>query len=94
MAQYPTMTYNSDKLHFAGDKLTGTDGTLTLHGISKPVSLQVDHFYCGMNPIRLKYTCGANAITSIKRSDFDIDKYVPLISDEIKVLIQVEAIRD
>ena len=92
--RYPTMTFKSNKLRFSGDKLIGADGVLTLHGISKPVHLTVDHFYCGMNAIRLKYTCGANAITTIKRSDFDIDKYVPMISDDVKVLIQVEVTRD
>lgn len=94
VAQYPTMTFKSDKLHFAGDKLIGADGLLILHGITKPVNLNVDHFYCGLNAIRLKYTCGANATTTIKRSDFEVDKYIPLISDEVKVLIQVEAVRD
>ncbi|MCK9605476.1 MAG: YceI family protein [Methylomonas sp.] len=92
--QYPTMRFKADKLSFAGDKLIGADGMLMLHGISKPVHLTVDHFFCGMNMIRLKYTCGANAVTTIKRSDFGIDKYVPMISDQVKVSIQVEATRD
>ena len=93
-ARYPTMTFKSDRLSFSGDKLSGADGTLTLHGVKKPVHLTVDHSYCGMNAIRLKYTCGANAVASIRRSDFGIDKYVPMIGDEVKVLIQVEATRD
>jgi polyisoprenoid-binding protein YceI len=93
-AQYPTMTFKSDKLSFKSDKLVGADGELTLHGMTKPVHLDVDQFYCGMNMIRLKYTCGANAVTTIKRSDFGIDKYVPAIADEVRVLIQVEAIKD
>lgn len=94
VAQYPTMHFKSDKLRFAGDKLISVDGMLTLHGVTKPVSLKVDHFYCGINPIKLKYTCGANAITRIKRSDFGVDKYVPMVADEVKVAIQVEATRD
>ena len=93
-AKYPKMTFKSDKLSFKGDQLVGADGSLTLHGITKPVHLSVDRYYCGMNPISLKYTCGANAVTTIKRSDFGIDKYVPAVSDEVNVLIQVEATRD
>lgn len=93
-SQYPTMTFKSDKLSFQGDKLVGADGTLTLHGIGKPVHLNVEHFYCGMNVIRLKYTCGADATARIKRSDFGIDKYAPAVADEVKVLIQVEATKD
>lgn len=92
--QYPTMVFKADKLSFVGDKLSGADGMLTLHGISKPVHLTVDHFFCGMNVILLKYTCGANAVATIKRSEFGIDKYVPMISDQVKVSIQVEATRD
>lgn len=92
--QYPVMLFKADKLSFSGDKLKAADGLLTLHGVSKPVHLTVDHFFCGMNMIRLKYTCGANAVTTIKRSEFGIDKYVPMISDEVNVSIQVEATRD
>ncbi|MGR8930053.1 MAG: YceI family protein [Gammaproteobacteria bacterium] len=94
VARFPTMTFKSDKLQFAGDKLVGADGTLTLHGISKPVHLTVNHFKCGINPIRMKYTCGANAITTIKRSDFGVDKYVPMVADEVGIVVQVEASKD
>ncbi len=93
-AQYPTMTFKASKLSFSAERLTVADGMLTLRGISKPVRLGIAHFHCGMNPIRLKYTCGADAYATIKRSEFGIDKYVPAISDEVKVLIQVEATRD
>ncbi len=92
--QFPAMTFKSDKLSFHGEKLVGADGILTLHGISKPVHLNVERFYCGMNVIRLKYTCGADAVGTIKRSEFGIDKYVPAVGDEVKVLIQVEAVKD
>ncbi|MGY6276795.1 YceI family protein [Methylomonas sp. MgM2] len=92
--RYPTMRFKSDKLKFAGEKLIAADGMLTLHGITKPVRLTVDHFYCGLNPIRLKYTCGANAVANIKRSDFGVDKYVPMVGDDVSVAIQVEATRD
>jgi polyisoprenoid-binding protein YceI len=64
---------------------------LTLHGISKLVHLTVNHFYCGMNLIAMKNTCGANATTKIKRSDYGVDKYVPKVGDEVKLAIQVEA---
>lgn len=94
VAKYPIMHFKSDKLQFTKNKLVGADGVLTLHGVSKPVHLKVDYFYCGMNVIKVKYTCGANAVTTIKRSDFGINKYVPMISDKVSVMIQVEATRD
>lgn len=94
VARYPTMTFKSDRLGFAGDKLIGADGTLTLHGVSKPVHLTIAHFHCGMNPIKMAPACGADAVTTIKRSDFGIDKFVPMVGDEVKILIQVEASKD
>jgi polyisoprenoid-binding protein YceI len=92
--RYPQITFTSDKLSFNKDQLVAADGILTLHGISKPVHLMVDHFYCGMNLITLKNACGANATTTIKRSDFGVDKYAPKLADEINIAIQIEATKD
>jgi polyisoprenoid-binding protein YceI len=93
-ARYPKISFVSDKLTFNNDQLIAADGIMTLHGISKPVYLAIDHFYCGMNLIAMKNTCGANATTTIKRSDFGVDKYVPKVGDEVKIAIQVEATKD
>ena len=93
-ARYPKITFVSDKLTFNKDQLVAADGVMTLHGLSKPVHLTIDHFYCGMNLIAMKYTCGANATTTIKRSDFGVDKYVPKVGDEVNIAIQVEATKD
>jgi polyisoprenoid-binding protein YceI len=93
-ARYPKITFVSDKLIFNKGQLVAADGIMTLHGISKPVHLIIDHFYCGMNLIAMKDTCGANATTTIKRSDYGVDKYVPKVGDEVKIAIQVEATKD
>jgi len=90
-AQYPKISFISDKLTFIDQKLTAVDGNLTLHGVTKPVSLQVDHFHCGMNLIAMKSKCGANATTIIKRTEFGVSKYAPMITDEVKIEIQIEA---
>ena len=62
-----------------------------MRGISKPATLTVTSFYCGLNPIIKKPACGADATTTIKRSEFDIKYGLPAISDEVKLQIQVEA---
>ena len=92
--RYPQITFLSNRLSFNNDQLIAADGLLTLHGIAKPVHLTVDHFNCGMNIITLKNTCGANVTTTIKRSDFGIDKYVPKIADDVIINIQIEATKD
>ena len=92
--RYPQISFNSDKLTFIGEKLAAVDGKLTMHGITKPVRLTVDRFNCGVNPISMKNVCGANAVGTLKRSDFGIDKYAPLLADEVKVVIQIEATKN
>jgi len=42
----------------------------------------------------MKNTCGANATTTIKRSDFGVDKYAPKLADEVLIAIQIEATKD
>lgn len=93
-AKYPSITFVSKSLKFDGDKLVGADGDFTMHGVTRPVSLKIDHFKCAPNPMSKKPTCGANATTTIKRSEFGIAKYVPAVGDEVKIAIQVEAIKD
>lgn len=91
VAKHPTITFKSTGARFDGDKLAAIDGTLTMRGISKPATLTVTSFYCGLNPIIKKPACGADATTTIKRSEFDIKYGLPAISDEVKLQIQVEA---
>jgi len=92
--KYPTATYKSSALKFEGDKLVAVDGTLTLKGISKPVTLTITSFQCMPHPMLNKDACGANATATIKRSDFGAGKYAPYVSDEVTLNIAVEAIKE
>ncbi len=94
VAKYPTITFTSRNLKFDGDKLAGADGDFTLHGVTRPVSLLIDHFRCAPHPMNKKPTCGANATATIKRSEFGITKYLPAVGDEVKIIIQVEFTKD
>lgn len=93
-AKYPTASFTSDKVKFDGDKVSSIDGTLTLKGVSKPVTLTVTSFLCKPHPMAKKDACGANATTVIKRSDFNMAKYVPYVGDEVTITIPVEAIKE
>jgi len=90
-AEFPEMTFKSTKLNFAGDKLESIDGNLTLLGVTKPVKLNVTSFVCGPNPFSKKPMCGANAESTIKRTDYGMKFGVPAISDDVKLVIGVEA---
>jgi len=92
--KYPALTYKSTRLKFDGARLAGADGELTMLGVTKPVALDVSAFHCGANPINKKPMCAANAIATIKRSEFGMNAYVPAVGDEVKITIEVEALRD
>lgn len=91
--KYPAMTYVAETLRFDGNRLIGADGHLTLLGQTLPVSLQITRFACGEHPINKKPACGADAETTIRRSDWGMTTYVPTIGDEVTIRIGVEAFR-
>ena len=92
-AKYPTITYKSDKLNFDGDKLVGVEGNLTIKGVTRPVTLVVTSMLCMPHPMTKKDACGANATAQIKRSDFNMGKYAPYVSDEVTLSIPVESMK-
>lgn len=94
IAQYPTATFTSNQLKFEGDKLVAVDGTLTLKGIGKPVTLTVTSFQCMPHPMLKKDACGANATTVVKRTDFNMGKYAPNVGDDVTLTIPVEAVKE
>lgn len=93
VAKFPTITYTSKSFKFDGDKLVGVDGELTLLGVTKPVSLKVEKFKCIMHPRYKKEVCGADATAEFKRSDFGLNYGLPNFSPEVKLAIQIEAIK-
>ena len=70
------------------------DGTLTLKGISKPVTLTITSFQCMPHPMLKKDACGANATTVVKRTDFNMGKYAPNVGDDVTLTIPVEAVKE
>ena len=93
-AKYPTATFISDKVNFAGDKVASVEGVLTLKGISKPVTLTVTSFQCMPHPMLKKDACGANATATVKRTEFNMGKYAPHVGDEVTLSIAVEAVKE
>ncbi|MBX9704698.1 MAG: YceI family protein [Gammaproteobacteria bacterium] len=92
-AKFPTATFVSKKMNFEGDKPVSIDGTLTIKGVSKPETLTVTSFMCMPHPMLKKDACGANATVVVKRTDFNMSKHVPYVSDEVTITLPVEAIK-
>ena len=93
-AKYPTATFKSSKVVFAGDKPTAIEGSLTIKGITKPVTLTVTSSQNSLHPMLKKDAIGVNAFTLIKRSDFNAGKYAPNVGDEVRIDIALEAIKE
>lgn len=91
--KFPVANFTSNKFTFNGDKVASIDGTLTLKGVSKPVTLTVTSFMCMPHPMLKKDACGANATATVKRSDFNMSKYVPYVGDEVTITLPVEAVK-
>lgn len=91
-AKYPTATFKSSKVVFEGDKPKSIDGVLTIKGVSKPVTLTVTNFLAMPHPMVKKPALGANAHTTIKRSEFNAGKFAPYVGDEVRIDIAIEAI--
>jgi len=91
---FPTATYTGTLGGFQDGKPTDVQGTLTLHGVSKPVTLKINRFLCKFNPMLLKEVCGADAEATINRADFGVS-YGQAYGFDMAVLlrIQVEGIR-
>jgi polyisoprenoid-binding protein YceI len=73
VAKYPTATYSGKFTKFNASGPTEAEGTFTLHGVSKPLTLKIDSFMCKPNPMTHKEVCGADASASFDRSDYGVN---------------------
>ena len=85
--KFPDMTFVSTKVVPEGKDKAKVTGDLTLHGVTKPVTLSVTLVGAGANPLSKKYTVGFQAIGAIQRSDFGVKTYLPLIGDTLDLTI-------
>lgn len=92
--KYPTATFKSTGVKFDGDRPVAVDGTLTMKGVSKPVTLTVTGFQAKPHPMAKKDAIGANATTTVKRTEFNAGKNVPFVGDEVTINIAIEAIKE
>ncbi len=93
-AKYPTATYIGKFSKFDGEKPTEVKGELTLHGVSKPVTLVINSFLCKANPMTKKEVCGADASATFNRADFGINYGQQMgFRQDVKLAIEVEAVK-
>lgn len=91
--EHPNITFKSTRVSFSGDMPSKVEGKLTIMGTTKDVTLNVIHAKCGKHPFNKKDVCGFDAETSIKRSDYGVKYGLPAIGDEMKLTLELEAIK-
>jgi polyisoprenoid-binding protein YceI len=89
-AKYPEMTFTSTKVTRTGEKTLKVQGDLTLHGVTRPIVLDAVLNQVGPNPFDKRPTVGFSASGSMRRSDFGMGTYVPVIGDEVTITIDAE----
>ena len=93
-AKHPSATFVGDKFSFNGDKVTAVAGTLSLLGKTAPVTLKATNFNCYTSPMLRREVCGGDFDATIKRSQWGMNWGLESgIPDEVRLLIQVEAIK-
>jgi polyisoprenoid-binding protein YceI len=91
VAKYPTATFTGKFTKFNGASPTEAQGTLTLHGVTKPLTLTIDSFLCKPNPMSKKEVCGADATATFDRSDYGInfgDKYGFKMATKLQIQVE------
>lgn len=92
-AEFASAKFVSDKFVFDGDKVTEVSGSLTMLGKSNPVTLKATNFNCYQNPMLKREVCGGDFETTITRSQWGMTYGLPGIPDNIRLLIQIEAVK-
>ena len=90
--KFPTATYTGKLANFKNGAPTEVDGTLQLHGVSKPVKLKINQFLCKQHPMTKKDVCGADASGTFNRDDFGVSYGKQMgFKQDVVLRIQVEA---
>jgi polyisoprenoid-binding protein YceI len=92
-AKYPTATYKGKLERWVKGVPTKVTGALTLHGVTKPVTLQIHTFKCMPHPMLKRDWCGADAQATINREDFGVSAGKDWgFNMAVTLRIQVEAV--
>ena len=87
----PAITFTSTSIEVTGDMTANITGDLTLNNVTKPVVLAATFNGTKEHPMAKKPWAGFDATTTVIRSDFDMGNFAPFVSDEVKLMISIEA---
>lgn len=88
-----TVSFKSTAIEVTGEKTAKITGDLTLNGITKSVTLDAALTQAGEHPMEKKPWAGFTGTTTLLRSDYNLGMFAPYVSDEVQVMISVEAMK-
>ena len=94
VAEFPRISFKSSGVKFAGDNPAEITGSLTMVGVTRPLTFKVERWVCKEHPMNKKPICGGNASGTLKRSDFGMKYGLPNLGDELKLFLSFEAYKD
>lgn len=92
-AVFPTAGFKSTAIEVTGPGTGKITGNLTVHGVTRPVVLDATFNAGGVHPMNQKYVVGFNAKGAVKRSDFGIGRFTPMVGDDVTLTISAEFVR-
>jgi polyisoprenoid-binding protein YceI len=92
--KFPDMTFQSTAIKVTGEKTADITGDLTILGVTKPVTLATVFNKADKHPFSSAYHAGFTASAQIKRSDFGMKYGLPMVGDDVKIMLNVEGVRE
>ena len=90
--EFPTITFKSTTVASTGDKKYDVTGDLTLHGVTKSITVPLE--FVGAADTKMGSRAGYEAHFSVKRSDYGMDKMVGMIGDEVYLTVSFEGVKE
>ena len=96
VGKFRTATFSGRAVRFSDGVPMEFEGNLTVKGVARPVQLTAERFVCQQVTVLVvkHYVCGGDLTATLKRSDFGLSKYLSMVSDDVRITISVEAIRE
>ena len=88
------VTFTSTSIEVTGDDTAKITGDLTMNDVTRTVVLDATLNKSGQHPMAGKDWAGFDATTTLKRSDFNVGAFAPAVSDEVQVMISIEAMKE
>lgn len=90
VAKFPSITFLSTSVKDNGDGTLAITGDLTIKGVTKPVIMDAKLNKAGVNPVKKIAALGFSATVAIKRSEWGLGEYTPMVSDDVDISIETE----